>query len=229
MKRLCLTLLFLVGAAGLLLAAAKEVDVVHLKDGSVLRGTIVERQTYPEEAVLFRTADGLEITIPMSKIARITKESAEGASAAAGLEAEPMGSYAFEVNLLGFLQFGPFARFEIGVGNELFVAPHLRVGYAGLLGWVLFDNPDIGVGVSVLKFFPSGFGDNRIYGGGFAEVSLNMEGNLLVTGGANAGYRFRFPGGRYWNVGGFAGMFYDTWYETLYFFGMVELALGKEF
>ncbi len=237
MKRLCLTLLFLAGAAAVLLAAAGEVDVVHLKDGSVLRGTIVERQTYPEDAVILKTADGLQITIPMDKIARITKEkagggAAEGSGGAAsgtGTELHAMGKYAFEINVLGPLQFGPFARFEIQVGNELFVAPHVRVGYAGLLPWVLFDNPDVGVGVSVLKFFPVQFRDNRVYAGGFAEVSLNMENNIILTGGANAGYRFRFPNRTYWNVGAFAGLFFDTWYETVYFFGMLELAWGKEF
>jgi hypothetical protein len=165
---------------------------------------------------------------------------AAGLLCAAGTEGESAGGlpdlggaliepYAFEVNLLGFLQFGPFARFHFRVGDGLTVAPHVRVGYAGLLPWLLFDNPDIGVGTSVLGFFPAGLGENRIYAGGFAEVSLNMEGNLIVTAGGNAGYRFRFPGGRYWNVGGFAGMFYDTWWEELYFFGMVELAWGKEF
>jgi hypothetical protein len=232
MKRLSVVLLLLlVGSVGLLLAAGQEVDVVYLKDGNVLRGTIIERQTYPEERITLRTVDGLDIVIPMDKIARITREAAEGGSPESGSAPglEPMGRYAFEVNLLGFLQFGPFARFHIQIGDGLYLAPHVRVGYLGLLPWVLFDNPDIGVGTSVLSFFPAGSPNNRIYAGGFAEVSLNMEQNIIVTAGANAGYRFRFPGGRYWNLGGFAGMFYDTWYETLYFFGMLELAWGKEF
>jgi hypothetical protein len=231
MKRLAIVLLMLAGAAGLLAAAEQTVDVVYLKDGSVLRGTILERQTYPQEAILLRTRDGLELTIPMDKIQRITKESAGGAETAGapGIGEPLIDPYAFEVNLLGFLQFGPFARFHFRVGDGLTVAPHVRVGYAGLLPWVLFDNPDVGVGTSVLTFFPAGGGNNRVYAGGFAEVSLNLDMNVIVTVGANAGYRFRFPGGRYWNLGGFAGMFYDTWWEQLYFFGMVELAWGKEF
>jgi hypothetical protein len=233
MKRLVFVLLMLAGAAGLLAAADQTVDVVYMKDGSVLRGTIVERQTYPQEAIKLRTLDGLDITIPMDKIQRITKEAAGGGEAAGtgapGLGEPLIDPYAFEVNLLGFLQFGPFARFHFRVGDTVTVAPHVRVGYAGLLGWVVFDNPDIGVGTSVLTFFPAGRANNRVYAGGFVEVSLNLEQNFIVTAGANAGYRFRFPGGRYWNVGGFAGMFYDTWYESLYFFGMVELAWGKEF
>ena len=230
MKRLVAILLMLAGAAGLLAAAEKTVDVVYLKDGSVLRGTIVERQTYPVEGILLRTGDGLDIPIPMDRIKRITQETAGGQEAGGlpGMGGALIEPYAFEVNLLGFLQFGPFARFHFRVGDGLTVAPHVRVGYAGLLPWVVFDNPDIGVGTSVLGFFPAA-GNNRIYAGGFAEVSLNLEQNVIITAGANAGYRFRFPNGRYWNVGGFAGMFYDTWWDQLYFFGMVELAWGKEF
>jgi hypothetical protein len=231
MKRLLAILLLLAGAAGLLAAAEQTVDVVYLKDGSVLRGTIVERQTYPVEGIVLRTADGLDIPVPMDKIQRITQETAGGQESGglAGMGGPLIDPYAFEVNLLGFLQFGPFVRFHFRVGDGLTVAPHVRVGYAGLLPWVLFDNPDIGVGTSVLGFFPAGRPNNRIYAGGFAEVSLNLEQNLIITGGANAGYRFRFPGGRYWNVGAYAGIFYDTWYELTYFFGMLELAWGKEF
>jgi hypothetical protein len=231
LKQLVVILLMLAGAAGLLSAAEQTVDVVYLKDGSVLRGTIVERQTYPVEGIVLRTADGLDIPISMDKVKRITQETAGGQEAGGqpGMGGPLVDPYAFEVNLLGFLQFGPFARFHFRVDDGLTVAPHVRVGYAGLLPWVLFDNPDIGVGTSVLGFFPAGVGNNRIYAGGFAEVSLNLEQNVIITGGANAGYRFRFPGGRYWNVGGFAGIFYDTWYELTYFFAMVELAWGKEF
>ncbi len=234
MKRLAIILLILAGAAGFLAAAEKTVDVVYMKDGSVLRGTILERQTYPQEAIKLRTLDGLELTIPMDKIQRITKESAggqEAEGAASGVGQPLIEPYAFELNLLGFLQFGPFARFHFRVSDTMTVAPHLRVGYAGLLPWALrpYLTPDVGTGVSVLGFFPTGSGNNRFYGGGFAEVSLNLDMNIVVTAGGNAGYRFRFPNGRYWNVGGFAGGFFDTYYQDLNIFAMLELAWGKEF
>ncbi len=239
MKRLAIILLLVAGAAGLLAAAENTVDVVYMKDGSVLRGTILERQTYPQEAIKLRTLDGLELTIPMDKIQRITKESAggqeaggsAGAGGAPGIGQPLIEPYAFELNLLGFLQFGPFARFHFRVGDTMTVAPHLRLGYAGLLPWALrpYLTPDVGAGVSVLGYFPTGSGNNRVYAGGFAEVSLNMDMNVVVTAGGNAGYRFRFPNGRYWNVGGFAGGFFDTYYQELSIFAMLELALGKEF
>ena len=135
MRRLCLILLLLAAAAGMLFAAAGEIDVVHLKDGSVLRGTILERQTYPEEAVILKTADGLQVTIPMDKIARITKEQAGGGAGGAGGAAEPhpMGRYAFELNVLGFLQFGPFARFEFEMWRRVVRGPSRSRGLRGAL------------------------------------------------------------------------------------------------
>jgi hypothetical protein len=215
-------------------AAAAEndaVDVVHLKDGNVLRGIITERQTYPEEQITLTTRDGLEITISMDKIEKITKESADGEPVGEGAtRMTAMGKYAAEVNLLGLLQFGPLARFYFGLGNDLFIAAHVRIGFAGALIYLLFDYPlpDIGVGATFLWFFPMA-PDNRLYAGIFAEASLNIEADIVVTGGANAGYRFRFPSGRYWNVGGIAGISYNTWTEFAFFFGMVELSWGLEF
>ena len=147
-----------------------------------------------------------------------------------GTAAIPMGKYAVEVNLLGLLQFGPLARFYFGFGNELFLVPHIRIGFAGALIYLLFDYPlpDIGVGATFLWFFPMAM-DNRMYAGIFAEASLNIEADIVVTGGANAGYRFRFPSGRYWNIGGIAGISYNTWTEFAFFFGMLELSWGLEF
>lgn len=47
-------------------------DVVYLKDGSVLRGTIVE--TVPNESILIRTRDGNQFRILWDRIDRMTKE-----------------------------------------------------------------------------------------------------------------------------------------------------------
>ena len=139
-----------------------------------------------------------------------------------------MEKMAFEVNLLGFLQFGPYARLHVRVVPDLYLSPHLRVGYAGALGWILFDNPDVGVGTSLLWFFP-GAGNNRFYAGGLAEVSLNWEDQINLNFGTNFGYRWRFPNHKYWNTGVIAGFSYNTWWEDVFFFGMLELSWGRKF
>ncbi len=54
-------------------ADAQELeDVVYLKDGSILRGTIVE--TVPDESILIRTRDGNQFRISWDRIERMTKE-----------------------------------------------------------------------------------------------------------------------------------------------------------
>jgi hypothetical protein len=146
-------------------------------------------------------------------------------------DASPPGSLkplAIEVNLLGVLQFGPYVRLHARVAENVYVSPHVRVGYAGALGWLLFDTGDVGVGTSILVFFPSETA-NRIYAGSFTEVSLNGNGETSANLGANFGYRWRFPGGSYWNTGAIAGLSYTFDTEYMFFFGMLELSWGVEF
>jgi hypothetical protein len=62
-------------------AEAQELeDVVYLKDGSVLRGLIVEQ--VPNESILIRTRDGNQFRILWDRIDRMTKEPVAAAAAA---------------------------------------------------------------------------------------------------------------------------------------------------
>ncbi len=136
--------------------------------------------------------------------------------------------YAVEVNLLGLLQFGPYVRFHIGVGDNIFISPHVRIGYAGALDWLLFGLGDIGAGTSILVFLPSESA-NRLYAGSFTEIAVNSNGDFVTNLGANVGYRWRFPGGRYWHTGVIAGISYNFTQDFLFPFGMFELSWGLEF
>ncbi|MBI4420743.1 MAG: hypothetical protein HY560_07950 [Gemmatimonadetes bacterium] len=49
-------------------------DVIYLKDGSIIRGTIVEQR--PGESILIRTRDGNQFRYTMAQIDRMTKEAA---------------------------------------------------------------------------------------------------------------------------------------------------------
>ena len=51
-------------------------DVVYLKDGGVIRGTIIEQR--PGESILIRTRDGNQFRFTMDQIDRITKEPVQG-------------------------------------------------------------------------------------------------------------------------------------------------------
>ncbi len=51
-------------------------DVVYLKDGGIIRGTIIEQR--PGESILIRTRDGNQFRFTMDQIDRITKEPVQG-------------------------------------------------------------------------------------------------------------------------------------------------------
>ena len=51
-------------------------DVVYLKDGGIIRSTIIEQR--PGESILIRTPDGNQFRFTMDQIERITKEPVQG-------------------------------------------------------------------------------------------------------------------------------------------------------
>jgi len=199
-------------------------DTVYLKDGSVIKGTI---KSLTNESLTITTTAGQDLTIAMDKVSRIERGGTEGGTApeAAG---EPLSRFALEVNLLGLLQFGPYVRLHVQVGPELFLSPHVRVGYLGALNYVVWGGGGISAGVSLLKFLPAA-GANRFYLGGFSEAGIDYESDFVVVLGANAGHRWRLPNGSYWTAGLIAGASYDFWDEYLFVAGMLELSWGWEF
>jgi hypothetical protein len=208
-------------------AADQSVDTVYLKDGSVLKGAI---KSLTEESLRIVTSAGLDITIAMDKVERFerggAKDSSRETGSAAG--AAPMLAHAFEVNLLGLLQFGPYARLYLPLGSELFLAPHVRVGYLGALNYILWGAGSFTAGASVLWFMPTD-GPNRFYAGPFAEVGIDGETDFIAVLGTNVGYRWRFPNRQYLNTGLIAGVSYDFWDEIFVFAGMLELSWGIEY
>jgi hypothetical protein len=153
---------------------------------------------------------------------------AQDAGTATSTSPGDLKPYAVEVNLLGVLQFGPYIRFHIQVADNVFISPHLRIGYAGALDWLLFGLGDVGAGTSFLVFLPSATRD-RLYAGAFTEAAVNSNGDFVSSLGANIGYRWRFPGGSYWHTGVIAGISYNFSREFLFPFGMAELSWGREF
>ncbi len=98
--------IFLCAAA---FAAAQEFeDVVYLKNGSVVRGTITAQELFPENSVTIETADGTTFVFKEDEIERITQERVgERGKAARPTGDSAMSSQSLEINLLGLLQFGP--------------------------------------------------------------------------------------------------------------------------
>jgi hypothetical protein len=224
-KRMTIAVVLLVLAACVAFAAEETApDTVYLKDGSVLKGTI---KSLTEEFLRIVTSTGQDLTIAMDKVRRFERGGAEG-SPASGDGEDPLSRLALEVNLLGLLQFGPYVRLHVQIGPELYLSPHLRLGIAGALNYVFWDGGGVAAGVSLLRFLPAAAA-NRFYLGGFSEVGVDYEGDLVAVLGANAGHRWRLPDGSYWTAGLIAGASYDFWDEYLFVAGMLELSWGWEF
>ena len=146
-------------------------------------------------------------------------------------EPEALGDQALEVNVLGLVQFGPYARYHFQVADSMFLSPHIRVGYLGLL-YLVFDWwAEIGVGTSYLTFWPTGVGRNHFYAGPVVELQiLREDGNFLSGAGffGNFGHRWYLPSGQFMQVGLLAGVSYSVVDEETLGFGMAELAWGFE-
>lgn len=217
--------------AVLLPVAAEESapDTVWLKDGSILKGTIT---SLSDTSLRIVTTADLDLTIAMDKVERFQRGEAAGdgagTTAARDAAAPLMEPLAFEVNLLGLLQFGPYARLHVEVAPGFYLSPHVRIGLLGALNYVFWGGGGFGAGLSALWFLPSP-GPNRLYAGAFTEAGVDFEGDFVLVVGSNAGYRWRFPNGSYWSTGAIAGVSYDFWDEYLFFAGMLELGWGWEF
>ena len=116
-------------------------DVVYLKNGSIIHGTITEQ--VPDESLTIETKDGDVFVYKMSEIKKIKKEKVkedepEG-SACVRQDAgqQPGEDFALTVNPLGFLQFGPQVDFEIKTAPSLFVVASLRWHGAGMLSYAI--------------------------------------------------------------------------------------------
>ena len=70
MKKILLTMVFVLTATVLL--AQNLQDVVHLRNGSIIRGTIIEQ--VPNQSLTIETADGSLFVLAIDEVERITRE-----------------------------------------------------------------------------------------------------------------------------------------------------------
>ena len=233
-----LAVLILLVLVGVSVSAQETVDVVYLTDGQVITGKIIETEKYPENRIKIQTEDGTVYIVKMADVEKIVEQTAEGAAVTVALDTgddQPMSRSYINVNLLGFLQWGPIVEYGFSVAEDLYLAPHLRLDGLGALNWILFpDDTWIytpALGLTVLSFMDiSPYNPNRLYYGGgfeiegagempFEQIILNIYGNL--------GYRWRTVGQkRFINVGAHLGASYDFWWEELMIFAMAELSFG---
>lgn len=102
------------------LTLAQEMqDVVYLKNGSVIRGMVIEQ--VPGKSLKIKTADGSVFVYSMEEVEKITKEAAPmmARKSASSMDNYEPGRYVVSVNPMGFILGGPsWIGFEQYVGNN---------------------------------------------------------------------------------------------------------------
>jgi len=99
-------------------------DVVYLKNGSIIRGIIVEQ--IPQESIRIQTVDGSVIVYGMNEIARITREKSHVTRPSASVHSKKHPVLAWFVSLL-LPGGGQFYNGEVGKGALMLGA--FTVGY----------------------------------------------------------------------------------------------------
>lgn len=104
-------------------SATDQVDVVTLKNGSIIKGTIIEQ--VPGESLKIETADGSLFVFKMAEVERISKEKAE-ADASAPRSTRREGGLFFGAGYAAVLTTSP----DDGVLNATYDAPSgaLKIG-----------------------------------------------------------------------------------------------------
>ena len=228
-----------VAALGLLVSAAScfgqssTDDVVYLKNGSIIRGTIIEQ--VPNKSIKIQTQDGNVFVYEISQVEKITKEAKRKVSRTEEEEGKPIRS-GILFNPLGFLQFGPIVTGEFKVAPNTVIGPQIRFSGLGILYHVVasdentnsVDVSSMAIGINFKQFFENPDSPNRFYVGaafeygwggteGASDYGRSWEGehsNWDFM--SNFGYRWRFPSNFFLNAGLFAGVAQTTkddwWY-----------------
>lgn len=114
-------------------------DVVYLKNGSIIRGEIIEQ--IPNQTIKIKTADGSVFVYSMSDIERIVKEPRVVLSSL--IERKPVGSFGILLNPLGFAQLGPMIQTEFRIARTMVVGPYARFVGLGLVSHALSEYDEL--------------------------------------------------------------------------------------
>jgi hypothetical protein len=191
-----MTALIMATLATSLTAQVTQRDVLYLKNGSVIRGAVLEQ--IPDKTVKIQTSDGSIFVFQMSEVERITKEGVPPPTAPTGeLVAEPeRQSGFFSLVAGGAMPVGPFAKKEdvdAGLAKFGFVAgaeySYISSGgiYFAIGGSYIMNSVDE---EAALKMF-----------GGFSGMTADISSWTMIVpsislgfGSTSSGVRFFFAG-----------------------------------
>ena len=164
MKHLLLVLAFTLFAWGLSAQEGYQ-DVVYLKNGSIVRGMIIEQ--VPNESVKIQTADGSVFVYKMDEIQKITKELDAYNAQRPGYRG-PRKAISFK-DIAGYRGMAEIA-YSIGTGEN----PSDRLEVSTSHGYQFGQHFYLGAGIGFQYHFDA---DDAI----FLPVFIHFRGNLLKT------------------------------------------------
>lgn len=186
MKKILFFLVFLVSC--LSINAQRSKDLVYLKNGSIIHGTVIE-QNHVEDIIKIRTADGSLFVYKMSEVERIQKEevSSQGFNGGNGLHRkfraiiEP--AYVFGVEdsdykedrvgatvSMGY-QFNPYIYLGVGVGGFYFLDSEVY----SLPVFLNFRSDFINARITPFVDVKAGYSPVEDVKGAYASVSLGCR------------------------------------------------------
>ncbi len=119
-------------------------EVVYLKNGSIIRGTVIEQ--IPGESLKIQTGDGNIFAYRMSEVEKITKEGGALRAARPGGGKSVFGNRGPEVGYRGFVD----ANWTIGVGNG---AGADRIGLLTSHGYQIIPQLYVGAGAGIDYYY----------------------------------------------------------------------------
>lgn len=209
-------------------------DIIVKKDGDEIKAKVTEVSISEIKYKKHESPNGPIYTILKNDVFMIKYENGTKdvfketqISETKSLKQQPKDLHknAFILNLLGILQFGPILQLETAIGENVYLTPHLRIGNAGFLTYVVWDMLEaensrlsgigMGYGIGIKTFKPTSTGG--LYFGGGMEYSTNkaiwsegkdwetyeLNKTLAVLG--TAGYRWRFDNHMLLNTGALFG------------------------
>ena len=238
-------------------SSEKHQDVVYLKNGSIIRGTLIE--LIIGKTMKIKTKDGSIFVYNLDEVEKITKEptfrdksdnnDSYSNNSTFANNSNSLGSSELIFHPLGFLQFGPILQYDIFLGKSLYIGPHLRFSYFGVLYHYLIEmnkiNPSaLAFGLNIKKLF--GNKRNKFYAGLITEYggadgeAYSSYYNGIVSAAVsyltlmlNGGYRFRSNSGFFINTGVISGIVQELdnfpFKERTYPIIMFDLSIGWEF
>lgn len=180
-------------------------DVVYLKNGSVIKGAVLEQ--IPDKTVKIQTSDGSIFVFQMSEVERITKEGvpppAASTTEAVAQPERRSGFFSFIAG--GALPIGPFAKTEdqdAGLAKFGFVAgaeyAHISSGgiYFAIGGSFIMNSVDEDAALRMV--------------GGFSGMEADISSWQMIVPTISVGFGSTSPGVRFFFAGDFGYAFSAT-------------------